>query len=98
MSDIDRAEKEQLALYSASQWRLMWRKLRRHKLALLGGTVVIESVFSWPGIGRTILEGITSQDFPVVQGGVLIVSFSFIFMNLIVDILYKWLDPRIKLE
>jgi len=66
--------------------------------ALLGGTVVIESVFSWPGIGRTILEGITSQDFPVVQGGVLIVSFSFIFMNLVVDIVYKWLDPRIKLE
>ena len=66
--------------------------------ALLGGTVVIESVFSWPGIGRTILEGITSQDFPVVQGGVLVVSFAFIFMNLIVDILHKRLDPRIKLE
>jgi peptide/nickel transport system permease protein len=66
--------------------------------ALLGGTVVIESVFSWPGIGRTILEGITSQDFPVVQGGVLVVSFAFIFINLVVDILHKWLDPRITLE
>jgi len=66
--------------------------------ALLGGTVVIESVFSWPGIGRTILEGITSQDFPVVQGGVLVVSFAFIFINLLVDIIHKWIDPRIKLE
>jgi len=66
--------------------------------ALLGGTVVIESVFAWPGIGLMILDGIHSKDYPVVQGGVLILSLSFIFMNLIVDILYKWLDPRITLE
>jgi peptide/nickel transport system permease protein len=66
--------------------------------ALLGGTVVIESVFAWPGMGLTILDGIHSKDYPVVQGGVLVLSFAFIFVNLIVDILYKWLDPRIKLE
>ena len=65
---------------------------------LLGGTVVIETVFAWPGIGMMILDGIHTKDYPVVQGGVLILSFSFIFINLIVDILYKWLDPRIKLE
>lgn len=65
---------------------------------LLGGTVVIESVFSWPGVGLMILDGITTKDYPVVQGGILILSFSFIFINLIVDILYKWLDPRIVLE
>lgn len=66
--------------------------------ALLGGTVVIETVFAWPGIGMMILDGIQTKDYPVVQGGVLVLSFSFIFVNLIVDILYKWLDPRIKLE
>jgi peptide/nickel transport system permease protein len=66
--------------------------------ALLGGTVVIETVFAWPGIGMLVLEGINTRDYPVVQGGVLMLSFSFILINLIVDILYKWLDPRIKLE
>lgn len=66
--------------------------------ALLGGTVVIESVFAWPGIGLMILDGIHTKDYPVVQGGVLVLSCSFIFINLIVDILYKWLDPRISLE
>jgi peptide/nickel transport system permease protein len=65
---------------------------------LLGGTVVIETVFAWPGIGRLILDGINTKDYPVVQGGVLVLAFSFIFINLIVDIMYKWLDPRIKLE
>jgi ABC-type dipeptide/oligopeptide/nickel transport system permease component len=45
-----------------------------------------------------ILDGIHTKDYPVVQGGVLILAFSFIFVNLVVDILYKWLDPRIKLE
>ncbi|MBW1709200.1 MAG: ABC transporter permease [Deltaproteobacteria bacterium] len=66
--------------------------------ALLGGTVVIESVFAWPGIGLTIYDGIMTKDFPVVQGGILVLSFSFIFINLLVDIAYKWLDPRITLE
>ena len=65
---------------------------------LLGGTVVIESVFAWPGIGLIILDGIFTKDFPIVQGGILILSFGFIVVNLVVDILYKWLDPRIKLE
>jgi len=66
--------------------------------ALLGGTAVIESIFAWPGIGQMILNGIQSKDYPVIQGGVLILSVAFIFINLIVDILYKWLDPRIVLE
>ena len=65
---------------------------------LLGGTVVIESVFAWPGIGLMILDGIMTKDYPVVQGGILVLACSFIFINLMVDIIYKWLDPRIKLE
>jgi peptide/nickel transport system permease protein len=66
--------------------------------ALMGGTVVIERVFAWPGIGLMILDAIQNHDYPLVQGGVLVVSITFVFVNLIVDILYKWLDPRIKLE
>ena len=66
--------------------------------ALMGGTIVIESVFAWPGIGLMLINAIRDKDYPLIQGGVLIVSFSFVFVNLIVDILYKWLDPRIKLE
>ena len=66
--------------------------------ALLGGTAIIEQVFSYPGIGKIILDGITSKDYPVVQGGIIVLSFSFILINLVVDILYKWLDPRIQME
>ena len=65
---------------------------------LLGGTAVIESVFGWPGIGLMILDGILTRDYPVVQGGILVLATGFIFINLIVDILYKWLDPRVVLE
>ena len=65
---------------------------------LLGGTVVTEQVFSWPGIGLMIFDGIMTKDYPVVQGGIIVLSFSFIFINLVVDVLYKWLDPRIVLE
>lgn len=65
---------------------------------LMGGTAVIESVFGWPGIGLMILDGILTRDYPVVQGGILVLAVGFIFINLIVDILYKWLDPRIVLE
>lgn len=65
---------------------------------LLGGTVIIEQIFAWPGIGLMILDGIFTKDYPVIQGGVLILATAFIFINLVADILYKWLDPRIKLE
>jgi len=65
---------------------------------LLGGTAVIESVFGWPGIGLMILDGILTRDYPVVQGGILVLATGFIFINLVVDILYKLLDPRVVLE
>ncbi|MCG6909076.1 MAG: ABC transporter permease [Deltaproteobacteria bacterium] len=65
---------------------------------LLGGTVVIEQIFSLPGIGNMIYDGIMGKDFPIVQGGIIILSAAFILINLLVDIMYKWLDPRIQLE
>ncbi|MBJ3776488.1 ABC transporter permease [Acuticoccus mangrovi] len=66
--------------------------------ALLGGAVVTESIFAWPGLGRLMIDSIMRRDFPVIQGGVLLVSFIFVFVNLLVDLLYLWLDPRIRLR
>ncbi len=65
---------------------------------LLGGTVIIEYIFAWPGIGEMLLNAITTKDYPVTQGGVLILATAFIMLNLVADLLYKWLDPRITLE
>lgn len=63
---------------------------------LLGGTVIIEQIFSLPGLGRMVLTGINQRDFTVVQGSVLFIAFVFVIINLIVDILYSYLDPRIS--
>lgn len=64
--------------------------------SLLGGAVLTESVFSWPGIGNYIVQCITKSDFPVIQAAVLLIAVIFVFMNLLVDIIYSFLDPRIK--
>lgn len=65
---------------------------------LLGGSTIIETVFSWPGVGRLLIEGIYSRDYPIVQGSVLLIAVTYVLINLFVDIAYKWLDPRIELE
>ena len=63
---------------------------------LLGGSVVTETVFAWPGIGRLIIQAIEGKDFPVIQAGVALVAFIYVVINLIVDLLYGVLDPRIR--
>ncbi len=63
---------------------------------LLGGTVIIEQIFSLPGIGRYALEGINLRDYPVVQGAVLAIALAFTLVNLVVDVCYGFLDPRIR--
>ncbi|MGV8145145.1 MAG: nickel ABC transporter permease [Alkaliphilus sp.] len=63
---------------------------------LLGGAVLTETIFSIPGVGRLMVDAIMKRDFPVVQGGVLFLAITFSFMNLLVDILYAFVDPRIK--
>ncbi|MBM7614614.1 nickel ABC transporter permease [Alkaliphilus hydrothermalis] len=63
---------------------------------LLGGAVLTESIFSIPGVGRLMVESIKARNFPVVQGGVLFIAITFSFVNLLVDILYAFVDPRIK--
>ena len=64
---------------------------------LLGGTVITETIFAWPGLGRLAVEAIFSRDYPVVQTVVLLTSVAFVSINLLVDILYRWIDPRIEL-
>ncbi|RFA22798.1 ABC transporter permease [Subtercola boreus] len=64
---------------------------------LVGGLVVIEMVFNWPGLGRLIIEGVTQRDYPIVQAGVVVIAVVFIVINFIVDLLYAVLDPRVRL-
>jgi peptide/nickel transport system permease protein len=63
---------------------------------LLGGTVVIEQIFALPGMGRLLFTSITDRDYPVVQGTVLVIAALFVLVNLIVDLVYRVLDPRTR--
>ncbi|RSD24057.1 ABC transporter permease [Mesobacillus subterraneus] len=63
---------------------------------LLGGAILTETIFSWPGIGRYIYEAINYRDYPVIQTGILIIALLFVLINLVVDLLYAAIDPRIK--
>lgn len=63
---------------------------------LLGGAILTETIFGWPGIGRYIYDAINYRDYPVIQSGILVVATFFVFINLIVDLLYAVIDPRIK--
>ena len=65
---------------------------------LLGGAVITETVFAWPGIGRLLVDAIFQRDYPLVQASILFITASFIFINLLVDISYVYIDPRIKLQ
>lgn len=64
--------------------------------SLLGGAFIIETIFGWPGIGRLAVQAIFNRDFPVIQGTVLVGAATYVLVNLAVDVLYAWLDPRIR--
>ena len=64
---------------------------------LLGGNMIVETVFGWPGLGRMVVEAIFNRDFPLVQGAVMVYAFTFVIANLVVDVLYTYLNPRISL-
>jgi ABC-type dipeptide/oligopeptide/nickel transport system permease component len=64
--------------------------------ALLGGTVIVEVVFAWPGIGRYAVGSIRTVDFPAIMSVTVVLAVAFLATNLLVDMLYVWLDPRIK--
>jgi peptide/nickel transport system permease protein len=65
---------------------------------LLAGSVIVESIFAWPGVGRLIIDAIYNKDFSIVQAGVTVLAVSFTLVNLIVDLLYAWLDPRVRYD
>jgi ABC-type dipeptide/oligopeptide/nickel transport system permease component len=65
---------------------------------LLGGAVIVETVFGWPGIGRLLVDAIFQRDYPLVQAAILFITATFILINLLVDISYVYLDPRIRLQ
>jgi peptide/nickel transport system permease protein len=63
---------------------------------VLTGTIITETIFSWPGVGRLLIQAINFRDYPLVQGCVLLIAVTYVTMNLLVDVLYAWLDPRIR--
>jgi peptide/nickel transport system permease protein len=93
-----------------SEFRILtWHALRNAALpvitilgmqfgALLAGAVITETIFSWPGIGQLMIESIQKRDYPVVQACVLLISVSYVVVNLLTDVTYTVLDPRVKLD
>lgn len=65
---------------------------------LLGGAVLTETVFAWPGVGRLLVDAILRRDYPIVQGTVMLLAFLFVIINLVVDVIYAFLDPRIHYQ
>jgi peptide/nickel transport system permease protein len=66
--------------------------------AILGGAVITETIFSWPGVGLLTVEAIQRRDYPVVQASVLCISLIYVFVNFFTDVVYHWIDPRVSLE
>ena len=64
---------------------------------LLGGSTVIETIFAWPGLARLVLDAVYARDYPVLQGAVLLLAVGYVFVNLMIDLLYKWLNPRVRI-
>ena len=66
--------------------------------ALLGGAIIIETIFAFPGVGTVMLVAVNQRDYPVVQGVTLVIALAFMFSNLVVDVVYTWLNPRIRYD
>jgi len=93
-----------------SEWQTVGKHALRNALILIitaagilvsasiGGSVIIEQVFALPGIGRMVVQAILARDYPLVQGTMLILGFSFVLINLLADVLYAWADPRVRHE
>jgi peptide/nickel transport system permease protein len=109
MLDVLGAEYIKLArIKGLSEFKVIWKHGLKNALLpvvtfavllfalFLGAAVVTETVFAWPGLGRLILDGVRNRDYPLVQGGVVVFSTIYILANLLVDILYAYLNPRIR--
>jgi len=90
-----------------SEWKIMLRHAARNALLpvvtamamgigfTMGGDVVVETIFSWPGLGRMLVRAVSARDYPVAQGAFLTLAAVMVFLNLLADLLYYWLDPRV---
>jgi len=93
----------------ATEWNVVLKHALRNALiptitvvglqvgTLLGGNMIVETVFSWPGLGRLVVDAIFNRDFPLIQGAVMIYAITFVLTNLVVDVLYTYLNPRITM-
>ena len=93
-----------------SEWRTVGRHAFRNALVgvvtvagiilslLIGGSVVIEQVFALPGIGRLVVQAILARDYPLIQGTMLLFGFAFVVINICVDLIYLWVDPRVRYD
>ena len=63
---------------------------------MIKGAILTETIFSWPGIGKWLVNSVTSLDYPVIQGGVLLIAMAVVFVNLVVDFTYLWIDPKLR--
>ncbi len=93
----------------ASRARAVWRHAFRNSLvpvvtvvglqfgSVLTGAIITETIFSWPGVGRLLIQSINFRDYPMVQGCILLIAITYVAVNLLTDVLYGWLDPRIRL-
>jgi peptide/nickel transport system permease protein len=66
--------------------------------AVLTGSIITETIFSWPGVGRLLIQSINFRDYPMVQGCILLIAVTYVAMNLLTDVVYGWLDPRIRVH
>jgi peptide/nickel transport system permease protein len=66
--------------------------------AVLTGTIITETIFAWPGVGRLLIQAISFRDYPLVQGCILFIATTYVTMNLLVDLVYGWIDPRIRYQ
>lgn len=93
-----------------SEWRVIWKHALRNALnpvvtivglqvgTLLAGAIVTEKIFSWPGIGSLLIESIMRRDYPLVQGCILVIAFTYVAVNMLTDCVYRLVDPRIRLR
>jgi peptide/nickel transport system permease protein len=93
-----------------AEWRVVNRHVLRNALipiltvvglqmgGLLGGVIIVENVFGWPGVGQYIVNGVNNRDYPVVQASAILIAAAFVVVNLLTDLTYAWVDPRIRYD
>jgi peptide/nickel transport system permease protein len=110
MDVMNEAYVDMARMRGLKEWRIMLKYAARNAALpvitamavgigyAIGGNVVIETVFSWPGLGRLLVDAVTSSDYPLAQGAFILIAAVMVFMNLVADLLYSLLDPRVSVR